>query len=133
MPVLAAVVQLCEEDDWGSADPEQIADRTGLDLADVKKAVWKLLGEEPAFFQITDSTTFGGRDFAAVHSPTGHAQRTVGAWPTPDSLSERIVVALSDAAANEQDPETKSRLSHAADVGKGTLAGVLARVLTQGF
>lgn len=133
LPVLAAVVQLCDEDDWGQAEPNQIAERTGLDIADVKKAVYRLLGEQPPFFQVSDSTTFEGRDFTSVHSPTGHAQRTVGAWPTPDSLSERIIDALNEAAATEQDPETKSRLSHAADVGKGTLAGVLARVLTQGF
>ena len=133
MPVLAAVVQLCDEDDWGQAEPEQIAERTGLAVADVKKAVYRLLGEQPPFFQVADATTFGGRDFASVHSPTGHAQRTVGAWPTPENLSERIIDALAEAAESEEDPEKKSRLSHKGDVGKGTLAGVLVRVLTQGF
>ncbi|WP_418058470.1 hypothetical protein [Pimelobacter simplex] len=137
LPVLAAVVEICDEDEWGMAEPEQIAERTGLPSEDVEKALWKLAGEQPPFFGFSNDSTFGGRDIGTITRPTGHAQRTVGAWPTPESLIERIVAELHEAAERADTPEEKSRLKKAADavggVGKGVMTGVLTHVLTQGL
>ena len=55
----------------------------------------------------------------------------MGAWPTPENLADRIIAALEAEAEREQDPQRKTRLQHAADVGKGVLTGVLTTVITQ--
>lgn len=131
-PVLEAIVRLYDSE--GSAvsavSVQQLEADTRFSEKDVQKAVRALLGEDPAFINVGPMR---GGSFSLVGGVTGHARRTVGAWPTADSLSERIVVALNDAADQEQDPEKKSRLRHAAEVGKGTIAGVLTHVLTQGI
>lgn len=137
LPVLAAVVAICDEDDWGEAQPAQIAERTGLPIEDVIKALWKLAGENPPFFSFSEDSTFGGRDIGSISMPTGHAQRTVGAWPTPESVVEQMILALREAAENADSAEERSRLQRAADavggVGRGVITGVMTHVLTQGL
>lgn len=137
LPVLAAVVEICDEDSWCNAEPSTIAERTGLSLEDVNKALWKLAGENPPFFEVSDASTFGGREIASVNNPSGHAQRTVGAWPTPESVVDAMILALQEAAENADTPEERSRLQRAADavggVGKGVITGVMTHVLTQGL
>lgn len=107
-----------------------------MDEATVERALWALAGEQPPFFQYMDATTFGGRSMTAVHDPTGHARRTVGAWPTQETLAESIVTALQQAADNEPDEAKRGRLRKLADavgdVGKATVVGVLTNVLTGG-
>ena len=137
LPVLAAVVAICDEDNWGEAQPAQIAHRTGLPLEDVVKALWKLAGENPPFFSLSEDSTFDGRDIGSVSMPTRHAQRTVGAWPTAESMVEQMILALHEAADNAESAEERSRLQRAADavggVGKGVITGVMTHVLTQGL
>jgi hypothetical protein len=95
-----------------------------------------LAAEEPAFFSYSDLTTYGGRQMGSITDPTGHARRTVGTWPTPDGLADRIITALEETAANAPSEEERSRaqkmLDGAKGVGKGVLTGVLVKVLTQG-
>lgn len=135
--MLAAVVEICDEDDWGRAEPHAIAEKTGLPIEAVNKALWKLSGEHPPFFEISDASTFGGREIAAVSNPSGHAQRTVRAWPTPESVVDRMIAALQDAAENADTAEERSRLQRAAEavggVGRGVVTGVITHVLTQGM
>lgn len=137
LPVLAAVVSICDEDDWGVAEPGSIAERTGLAVDQVERALWKLNGERPPFFEVSEASTFEAREIVSVGSPSGHAQRTVGAWPTPESLVDRMIIALQEAAASAESEEERSRLQRAADavggVGKGVVTGVVTHVLTQGL
>ena len=49
-----------------------------------------------------------------IAAPTGKARRAVGAWPTPESIADRLVQALDEAADREQDPERKGWLSKSA-------------------
>jgi hypothetical protein len=110
-------------------------ERTGLDEATVQQALWALADEDPPFFSYHDLTTYGGRAIGFIHRPTGHARRTVGTWPTPEGLADRIIAALEDTAANAPTEEERSRaqklLDAAKGVGKGVLTGVLIKVLTQ--
>ncbi|WP_020387712.1 hypothetical protein [Kribbella catacumbae] len=72
-----------------------------------------------------------------VGAPTGHARRVVGAWPTPESLADRIIAALNDAADNEPDEAKKGKLRRAAEavagVGRDILTDVTAQVITKGM
>lgn len=78
-----------------------------------------------------------GREIGWVYNVTGEARRRVGAWPTPDSLTNRIIAALEDAAANGASEEERTRaqkmLDGAKGVGKGVLTGVMVKVMTGGF
>ncbi len=49
-----------------------------------------------------------------IGAPTGHARRAVGAWPTAETIADRLVSALDEAADREPDPERKGWLSKTA-------------------
>lgn len=132
LPILEAVVAICDET-GDHADRSHIAGRTRFDDETVKRALFALAAEEPAFFDYSDTSTFAGRGIDFIRDPTGHARRTVGSWPTPENLADRIVAALNEAADEETDPEKQSKLRHAADVGKGAMAGVISTVIAQGM
>ena len=56
-------------------------------------------------------------DIIFVGAPTGHARRAIGAWPTPESIADRLVNALDEAAEREPDPEQKGWLGAAGYLG----------------
>jgi hypothetical protein len=114
LPVLSAIVELSETGDGGTILVDDLASATGLDEAVVQKALQALADEYPPFFDYTDGSSMEGREILAVGSPTGHARRTVGAWPTPESLADRLVAALAQAADKEPDAEKRGWLKNAA-------------------
>lgn len=87
---------------------------TGFEDATVQKALQALADEDPPFFDFSDASSMAGRFIAAVANPTGHARRTVGAWPTAESLADRLVSALTQAADNEPDEEKRGWLKKTA-------------------
>lgn len=110
---------------------ESVAAQAGLSDNDVKRAARALHEASPPYVEgiTVDQASYP----IALTGVTERARRAVGQWPTPEALAERIISALTEAAEKEQDPDKKGRLSHAADVGKGVLTGVLTNVLTQGM
>ena len=62
---------------------------------------------------------------------TERARRSVGQWPTADSLAGQIAEALTEAAEHEPDPVKKGRLREAGAVLGGTARGVLVEVLSR--
>jgi len=124
-----------ETNAYVSADALAIA--TGLDEAQVQRAIGALAREEPPFFEVIDATTGGGTYYMGAVNSTGHARRTVGAWPTPESLTDRIVAALSDVAGNAPTEEERSRAKKTLDVvggvGKSVLTSVLTKVVVEGM
>ncbi len=133
LPVLDHIVHIYDET-GESPEPSDIAKACALDDEDVQRALRALELNDPPF--VTELlVTFGG--IVGIGAPTGHARRAVGAWPTPESLADRIVAALNDAAEAESDPDAKTRLKRAAEavggVGKSVLTGVLTHVITQGM
>lgn len=132
LPVLRAIVELTEEGQR-SVPVQDVASRTGLDEDTVRAAFLALDGEDPPFCRFVETQRLSARRVDFARDPTGHARRTVGAWPTPENLADRIIKALESEAEVEPDPEKKKRLRHAADIGKGVLTGVLTTVITQGI
>jgi hypothetical protein len=135
LPVLAHIVEFYDEHGH-SPDPAYIADACRFDDNKiVQRALRALEHEEPPFITGFDRSMPG--KIIGIGAPTGHARRTVGAWPTPDALADRIIAALNEAVEAEVDPEAKSRLKRAAEavggVGKSVLTGVLTHVITQGM
>lgn len=42
LSVLETVVRLCDENEWGAVEPQEIADHLAMDTNTVKRALWKL-------------------------------------------------------------------------------------------
>lgn len=126
LPVLAAIVELADSGER-NVSKAAIHDRTGLDDETVLRALFALAGEQPPFFHYVDTSTFEGRDIDLIHSPTGHARRTVGAWPTPEGWVDRLVASLEAAAAEEPDAEKRGKLKSAAAIVGGVARDVVIR------
>lgn len=107
----------------------------GLSEEDTQRALRALQHNSPSF--VTDMREAADGDILLVDAPTGHARRVAGAWPTPESLTDRIIAALNDAADNEPDEAKKGKLRRAAEavagVGRDILTDVTAQVITKGM
>ena len=134
LPVLVAAVELCDESDTGTASETAIQDRTGFDSRTVQRALVALAHEDPPLFGQVGEHDFG---IHTVAYPTGHARRIVGSWPTPESLAERIVDGLEEAADKEPDEDKRGRLRRAAssvrDVGRELFVDVVAESIKRGM
>lgn len=129
-PVLRAIVALTEAgEDY--IEPEQIEAQTGLSPEAVQLALWALAGEDPPLFAFKDLTAGGGsgRRIGYISNPTGHARRAVGAWPTAESMADQLSAAFALAADREPDPEKRSKLRAAAELGRDAILGVAVTYL----
>jgi hypothetical protein len=109
--VLDAVVSLFEESPHNDVQAKAVQERSGLDDTDFGRAMTALAGAR--FF---DGTRVDEIDYPVrISSVSERARRTVGQWPNPDSLVERLVETLSKAADEASDPEQKSKLRQAAE------------------
>jgi hypothetical protein len=83
----------------------EIAERTGLDKMEVARALDALEGPYIADYQ----RLMSGGDPTNWHVDrvTEAARRAVGQWPTPESLVDRLVQGLNQAAEHDTDPARK--------------------------
>jgi hypothetical protein len=101
---LEVIVQLYDET-GGLMGSTAIGAAAGLSEEDTQRALRALQHNNPSF--VTKMQAQGSGDIYLVGPPTGHARRVVGAWPTPESLTNRIVAALNEAADTETDEAKK--------------------------
>lgn len=111
LPVLRAIVDVYEET-GEPMGPDAIEAATGFDAARVQGALRALDSEEPRYISELERLMTG--DIIFIGAPTGHARRAVGAWPTAETIADRLVKALGEAADREPDPERKGWLSKTA-------------------
>ncbi|MBP2704422.1 hypothetical protein JOL79_11415 [Microbispora sp. RL4-1S] len=134
LPVLKAIVELADEGE-DRIDRSFIEERTGMGHDEVQRALRALAHEEPPFFGYTDTPGYGRKEILMVFDVTGHARRTVGTWPTPESLADRIVAGLSAAADAESDEERRGWLKRTAawfgGAGRDVLVDVASGVITK--
>jgi hypothetical protein len=114
LPVLDAVVELLEDEDL--VQPEAVAERTGLDLREVLRALHAL---DRTYVRLHRDMSGG-----FVDSVTPEARRAVGQWPSGESLIRQIADGLAAAAEEETDPEQKSRLRQAAALLGGAVRDI---------
>ena len=111
LPVLRAIVDIYEE--TGSPmGPDAVETATEFDAETVQAALRALDSEEPPYISKLERVMTG--DIIFIGAPTGHARRAVGAWPTAETIADRLVKALDEAAEREPNPERKSWLSKTA-------------------
>lgn len=91
---------------------QAIVEESGLEGGQVKSALLALALEDPPF--VSKIQRHGSGDISLVGSPTGHARRAVGAWPTAETIADRLINALDEAAEREPDLERKGWLRQSA-------------------
>jgi len=111
LPVVPAIVELYEETGQ-IVSPNQIEAKTGLAAEVVQSALRALDSEQPPY--VTKMQRYASGHVVMIGAPTGHARRAVGAWPTAETIADRLVSALDEAADREPDPERKGWLSKTA-------------------
>jgi len=107
LPVLTASVEVFERT-GRVMSPNEIEEQSGLRADEVEAALRALEGEDPPFITKLERRASGG--IGLVGKPTGHARRAVGAGPTLESIADRLITALDEAADREPDPERKGWL-----------------------
>jgi hypothetical protein len=129
LPVLDATVALLEEVDM--PEVADIADRSGLAVADVARALQALDG-----VYVDLRLTMGDPGAWFVQGVTPAARRAVGQWPTAESLIGQLVSGLEAAAEREDDPVRKGRLRQAASLLGGAVrdiaVDIAAKVIERG-
>jgi hypothetical protein len=108
LPGLDAVVQLLEQSLGGFLLGRRIEEHTGMDSADVKRAVLAL---SPDYVILgSQLAEEGGIDTQWLDGVTAEARLVVGQWPTGESLVDQLAAGIEQAAEQEPDPEQKRRL-----------------------
>jgi hypothetical protein len=125
LPVLDAAVSLLDE---GIDFPEatDIAERSGLDVKDVARALLALRGEYVDLLQ-----SMGDPGGWAVREVTSAARRAVGQWPSPEGVVDALAEAFGSAAEQEPDSEKKGRLRQVGSFLSGTGRDVATEVVSK--
>ena len=123
VPVLSAVVELLGNSYMVTVS--DIAERTGLDLAEVARSLDAM---DPTFVDFRKTETGGDPRFWYVNRVTPEARQAVGQWPTAEGLVDRLVKAFSDAADREEDAERHYQLRQAASLLGETVHDVAVQV-----
>lgn len=113
LPVLKAIVDIFEDTGRSRIRASDVARRTGFDADTVQRAI-RALYTHPYLQEDGRSVAQGGMQ-VFVGAPTGEALRVVGNWPSPESIVERLVAALEQAAEDDgRGAEERSRLKQLA-------------------
>ena len=123
MPVLNAVVSLLEQSYMVTVS--DIAERTGLELAEVAKALDAL---DPTYVDFRKTETGGDPRFWYVLKVTPEARQAVGQWPTAEGLIDLLAKAFRDASENEDDPERLYQLRQAAGLLESGIRDVAIQI-----
>lgn len=116
LPVLDAAVRIYDETGRSMIRATELERVTGFDHDTVQRAL-RALNTDEYFEKATGA--FGGQ-VLGVATPTGAARRAVGAWPSGDLLTERLIAALESAADDTSRPEEeRGRFRQAATWIKG--------------
>ncbi|WP_146227998.1 hypothetical protein [Micromonospora sp. S4605] len=130
--VLRAAVEYCEDNN-DYAEVHHLRGRLDLSERDIRKALNALCAETPKLFQ--NYWHAPGTGVIRVERPTGEARRRLGLWPTPETLADRLVQAMTQAAEQEPDEEKRGRLKTAAswfgNAGRDVLVDVTAAVINR--
>jgi hypothetical protein len=132
-PVLEAAVRLYEEL-WPAAVPDgsDIVDATKLSKEDVARSLNAL---KDVYLDVTLTMSGGDPSPWAITKVYPRARTAVGQWPTAESVLDKLIAGLEDAAEGELDAEKRSKLRNTASwLGaglRGTAENVLGTVIAR--
>lgn len=126
LPVLIATVELTDEMVLQGMCPaaRDIAERSGLGIETVIASLNAL--DQGAFLEVSRASDFAW-DVTAV---TGAARREIGQWPSPESIVDRLIAGVQQAAERETEAERKSWLRTLAGQLSGSARAILVNVVS---
>jgi hypothetical protein len=125
LPLLDAIVRHFDGDDpfaQGIPEVKTFADITGLNAREVLRAVRAL---SPSYVTTQDIQS----DRPMIMGVTDAARQAVGQWPSPESVTDRIVRELVAAAEREPDEAKRTKLRAAAETVGGFARDVVVSVI----
>ena len=125
LPMLDAIVAFLREQPAG-VQPQlgDIHEALDLPAEEIFRSAVRLEGE---YLELERIGSLGNW---AIRSVTPAARRAVGQWPNPEAVANQLIAAMAHAAANELDPDKRTRLQSATDVLGGVGRDVLISVTT---
>lgn len=132
LPVLETAILFFEENGPDAMPTAQeIAEAEGRPSLEVLLALHALNGE---YLELDEM--MGNPDETSVRRILPAARRAAGQWPTAEQLAAQFLAGLEQAAEQEQDPETRSKLKAAAKVlasaGRDLTINLLASLIAKG-
>lgn len=131
LPVLDAAVRLFDAQPFAHPSAEELVGKTSLELAQVLTALRAL---EQAGLVVVTFAMGGGRS-SHIDQISGAARQLVGAWPSPESIAERLVAELehrAETAASEAERGKWRRLLDSVlGVGRDVVVEVAAAAITR--
>lgn len=125
LPVLRAIV--AEFETRGASGSETVGAVTGLDRVTLRRSVKALSGAGYMSVHLSGDGRFTVLNIAA------EARRQVGAWPSADSLVDRLLAEVERRLAAASTPDERSRLEKMRDglasAGREVLVGVATAAL----
>lgn len=125
LPVLTSIVGHYESD--GAANSEQVVDDTGLSDSIVDRSGREL--RDAGFVELY----FEGGGGFFVMAVTEKGRREVGAWPSPESLTDQIFAAVEERVEHADTDEERGRWLKIRDglfgAGRDFMIGVAAAAL----
>ncbi|MBW0016393.1 MAG: hypothetical protein JO236_02420 [Mycobacterium sp.] len=106
LPVLRAAVKIYGSGTRSNIRVSDIERAVDLDSQTVQTAL-RFLHAEP-YFQEYGSVE-GQTGYAFIGAPTGDALRVAGAWPSPETLLERLIAAFTAASEDTTRAESERR------------------------
>jgi DNA-binding IclR family transcriptional regulator len=126
LPVLISIVT--RFDQQGAVGTEGVAEDTGLDLQTVYLACQAL--RDDGLIAFPDQ---GAEWDVWITNVSGGARRVTGAWPTPDTLVDRLLSALEERITHATSDSERTRLQKARDglldAGRDILVSAAAAAL----
>lgn len=126
--VLKYVMQVSAQMRRGQIGAHQVAQALELERDEVARSLDRLYAATPPFLEADEEAASYGDTVAPVRWVTERGLREVGAWPTAESLTARLIAGLDEAAERESDPESRRRLRETARYLAGAARDVVVDV-----
>jgi hypothetical protein len=127
--VLDLAVRYFDDPDAYRLDIPEVVEQTGLAEDHVKRALRALDSASPPLVEghSVDQASYP----IFLTGVTERARRLVGAWPSPDNFTDRLIAALQSAAETEQDKEKRTTLKRMASLVGGMGRDIFVEVASQ--
>ncbi|MBF5082409.1 hypothetical protein [Quadrisphaera sp. INWT6] len=135
LPLLTWLVSHFDQYFTDTVGLDQLAQHYDGSLDDVERGLAALSSAQPPYLLLAPGEMSMADRLAPVSGVTERARRTVGAWPSPESLAEALGRALVTASESEPDPVKKSKLrelgSFTLGAGRDLLVDITSAFITK--
>ena len=128
LPILQAALRRL---DAGDIFPtlEEIRAEVGLDVAQMRAGVDALESASPPYMEVSNAWGNPNHVGGHVSRVSERARRELGTWPSAESVVDRLVAALAEAADAEQESERRTKIRAAAEAVGGFLRDVAVQAV----